>query len=261
MNDNKIKIFIGSSSEAANNQDVAKKYLRIISSIVRRAGAEPIAWDKSPSKIFKPGKSTFENLEESITREDIKAAIFIYSKDDVTWSRGDIHSVARDNVVFEHGLFSGVLGRTKAITVKVGNIKMPSDLYGITCIDYCKNPDDAELEICQWVTELINSEQNNGFKDKNDVINQEIIQKKEDNLDILSDTVSILKNNFHKIPESWIDEIKNYILLPFEEMSKGALLGEFALNTTQYYDSVLTKFERVHFKLSFFSKPPTYSYF
>lgn len=149
-----MKIFIGSSSESANNPDTDKKYLLKIASIVRRAGAEPIMWNKSPSKIFKPGRSTFENLEESVAREDIKAAIFIYSKDDKTWSRGEIHSVTRDNVVFEHGLFSGILGRTKAITVKVDDIKMPSDLYGIHCIDYGRSPEDAELEICQWIVDL-----------------------------------------------------------------------------------------------------------
>ena len=205
MEDNKLKIFIGSSSEAANNPEADKKYLRIISSIVRRAGAEPIAWDKSPSKIFKPGKSTFENLEESVTREDIKAAIFIYSKDDVTWSRGDIHSVVRDNVVFEHGLFSGVLGRTKAITVKIGNIKMPSDLYGITCIDYSKNPDDAELEICQWIADLkaeidiITKKQNNG--------NSDIVPNNLNNLATLTNPITEITTTDETIKKSKLVEL------------------------------------------------------
>lgn len=145
-----MKIFIGSSSEAADNDVLLK-----VAGILRDAGAEPVLWNAAPS-IFRAGVTTIENLEEIVERENIKASVFIYSEDDKTWHRGNMQNVPRDNVVFEHGLFVGILGRKKAITVKVGDIKMPSDLHGLTCIDYGRNPENATLDIRQWVKGLLN---------------------------------------------------------------------------------------------------------
>jgi len=147
-----MKIFIGSSSEAADNKNPEKNVLLQIAGMIRDAGAEPVRWDKQPS-IFKVGRNVIENLEEVVNREHINAAIFIYSTDDRTWHRGEIKDIPRGNVVFEHGLFTGILGREKAITVKVGNVEMPSDLYGVTCIDYNK-PEYARLNIMEWLRRL-----------------------------------------------------------------------------------------------------------
>ena len=172
-----MKIFIVSSLEAADKDTLLK-----IAGILRNAGAEPIPWNTTPS-IFMAGKTTIENLEEIVTREHIKASVFIYSEDDKTWHRGNMQNVPRDNVVFEHGLFTGILGRTKAITIKVGNVKIPSDLHGLTCIDYGKSPEDATLDIKQWVKGLLNLEQDNNCENERNCdmnkINQEIIQEKE----------------------------------------------------------------------------------
>ena len=52
----------------------------------------------------------------------------------------------RDNVVFELGLFMGRLGRRRTILMKPKNtvIKLPSDLVGVTTIDYpAKLSDDS----------------------------------------------------------------------------------------------------------------------
>jgi hypothetical protein len=160
-----MKIFIGSSSEAADKTDPDKNILLKISGILRDARAEPVLWNEQPS-IFSVGRTTIENLEELVNREHIDAAVFIYSTDDKTWYRGEEKTVPRDNVVFEHGLFTGILGREKAITVKVGNVQMPSDLYGVTCIDYMKNIEHAKLNIMQWVKKLFN---NTGNTNKDDI--------------------------------------------------------------------------------------------
>jgi hypothetical protein len=151
-----MKIFIGSSVEAADKANPDRNLLLKIAGILRNAGAEPIPWDKQPS-IFSLGLTTIENLEELVKKEHIDAAVFIYSSDDKTWYRGETKTVPRDNVVFEHGLFTGILGREKAITIKIGDIKMPSDLYGVTCIDYNVNPEHAVLNIMQWVKNLPNN--------------------------------------------------------------------------------------------------------
>jgi len=148
-----MKIFIGSSSEAADKTNPNKNILLKIAGILKGAKMEPLPWNRTPS-IFKAGLSTLENLEELIKRECVGAAVFIYSGDDNTWYRGEKCSVPRDNVVFEHGFFTGKLGRTKAIIIKVGNAKIPSDLLGITHIDYDENQYEAELKILDWVSGL-----------------------------------------------------------------------------------------------------------
>lgn len=125
-----MKIFIGSSTEAHE-----KGLLLEIAKIVEDCKITPIRWNQSPS-IFEAGKFTLENLEEMILRENIEGSIFIYSSDDTVWYRGKQAGKPRDNVIFEHGLFSGKLGRTKSIIIKCGNVKLPTDLLGITYIDF-----------------------------------------------------------------------------------------------------------------------------
>jgi predicted nucleotide-binding protein len=38
---------------------------------------------------------------------------------------------ARQNVVFEHGLFVGKLGRDRVVALKKGDVEVPSDLDGV----------------------------------------------------------------------------------------------------------------------------------
>lgn len=144
-----MNIFIGSSKEAHE-----KNILLNISRIVEECGFNPIRWNERPS-VFKVGKCTLENLEEIITREKIEASIFIYSSDDKTWYRGENVEKPRDNVIFEHGLFSGKLGRTKSIIVKCGNVSLPTDLLGITHIDYSDGHIvSGEMDLKNWLLEL-----------------------------------------------------------------------------------------------------------
>jgi predicted nucleotide-binding protein len=52
--------------------------------------------------------------------------------------RDNTKPVARDNVIFEAGLFIGKIGRRKSFIVRPRNVQMqvPSDLNGITVADY-----------------------------------------------------------------------------------------------------------------------------
>jgi hypothetical protein len=123
-----MKIFIGSSREVSNNGLLQK-----IAVIVEQCQITPIKWNEIPSP-FKAGNYTLENLEDLTSIVDV--AIFICSADDKTWYRGKKVGTPRDNVIFEHGLFSGKLGRKKSIIVKYGNVKLPNDLDGVTFIDF-----------------------------------------------------------------------------------------------------------------------------
>ena len=93
--------------------------------------------------VFGLGNSTLESLEKAVLTYDF--AVFIFTPDDAINTRGVTKSVARDNVLFELGLFIGRLGRNRAFVVNPGNnaISLPSDLAGIGTATY----DPSEQEI------------------------------------------------------------------------------------------------------------------
>ncbi len=160
-----MKVFIGSSTEAHNNG-----LLLDIARIVEECGLTPVRWNQSPS-IFKPGKFTLETLEEMVDTEGIEASIFIYTADDKVWYRGATVGAPRDNVVFEHGLFSGKLGRTNSIIVKSGKVELPSDLSGVTYIDFSEGKKTkAELDLRNWLQHLKSVNPNNKLIDENTII-------------------------------------------------------------------------------------------
>jgi len=136
-----MKVFIGSSSEARDNKN---KYLENITKIVEDCGLTPIPWDTLD--CFKPGYYTLEALEKLATEVD--AAIFICSADDemilykIKKTKTKIQKTktivqkTRDNVIFEHGLFLAKLGRKKSIIVKYDDVSLPTDIQGVTYVDF-----------------------------------------------------------------------------------------------------------------------------
>lgn len=62
-------------------------------------------------------------------------------------ARGESKNTVRDNVLFELGLFIGRLSRSRTFIVKPRGVQLdlPSDLYGITTIDYEQDRSDANL--------------------------------------------------------------------------------------------------------------------
>lgn len=171
MESEKIKIFIGSSKEVHE-----KGLLLEIARIIEECQMIPVRWNQSPS-VFEAGKYTLENLEELITRENVGASIFIYSDDDKVWYRGENVGKPRDNVVFEHGLFSGKLGRFKSIIIKSGKVTIPTDLAGLTHIDFSDgNKIKGEIDLRNWLFKLKNNfsldfQQNVALSCNSEVIN------------------------------------------------------------------------------------------
>lgn len=157
-----MKIFIGSSTEAHD-----KGLLLEIARIVEDYGYTPVRWNQSPS-LFIPGKFTLEVLEKLIESEGINASIFLFTADDTVWYRGKNVGSPRDNVVFEHGLFSGKLGRSNSIIIKSGDVKLPTDLFGLTYIDFSEGKrTSAEIELKNWLKNLSNSSPS-GFPENQD---------------------------------------------------------------------------------------------
>ena len=94
-----------------------------------------------PDGVFFAGGYTLEALEKAVSESDF--AVAIAQPDDVIESRGSKQPTLRDNVLFELGLFMGKLSRHRAILIhpRVPNLKLPSDLQGLTLLSYTPGPD------------------------------------------------------------------------------------------------------------------------
>jgi hypothetical protein len=125
----KPRIFLGSSGKQA----------KILHAVTR--GLEDIARVEPWTTSFNPGTTTLERLLE-LTRE-VDFAAFVFAHDDWTGSSPPASSAPesgqgspRDNVVFEAGLFGGVLGMRRTFILHARGAKLPSDLLGLTCVRY-----------------------------------------------------------------------------------------------------------------------------
>ncbi|HKU62886.1 MAG TPA: TIR domain-containing protein [Gemmatimonadales bacterium] len=125
----KPRIFLGSSGAQRKLLDALTRGLEDV------ARVEP--WTTS----FNPGTSTLERLIE-LTRE-VDFAAFLFARDDWTSTSPPSADPAaagqaspRDNVVFEAGLFGGVLGMRRTFILHAAGAKLPSDLLGLTCVRY-----------------------------------------------------------------------------------------------------------------------------
>ena len=62
-------------------------------------------------------------------------------------SPGSGQASPRDNVVFEAGLFGGVLGMRRTFILHARDAKLPSDLLGLTCVRYGEATTAAEIRV------------------------------------------------------------------------------------------------------------------
>jgi hypothetical protein len=125
----KPRIFLGSSG----------KQEKLLQALTR--GLEDVAHVEPWTTSFNLGTTTLERLLE-LTRE-VDFAAFVFAQDDWTTGRqpAALESAAgqaspRDNVVFEAGLFGGVLGMRRTFILHASGAKLPTDLLGLTCIRY-----------------------------------------------------------------------------------------------------------------------------
>lgn len=143
------KIFIGSSKEGLKVAEKIKNEIEDFS--------ECKLWPDS----FALGTSNFDNLYKQVAFYDY--AILIATGDDIIESRGKIEAAPRDNVLFEFGLFVGGLGHSKVILITEQDIKMPSDLLGLTLL-FLPKPSSETFEsalnesICKLKNHIINKE-------------------------------------------------------------------------------------------------------
>ncbi|MEK7994821.1 MAG: TIR domain-containing protein, partial [Planctomycetota bacterium] len=83
-----------------------------------------------------PSSTAIEAL--TALAQDADFAVIVLSPDDITLSRGNRRPSPRDNAIFELGLFMGAIGRDRTCLFKPQgmDIKIPSDLMGVTCVEY-----------------------------------------------------------------------------------------------------------------------------
>ena len=92
---------------------------------------------------FKLSSQTVVDLVKKSSAIDF--AVFAFTPDDVATIRKQEEAVARDNVIFELGLFIGAIGQDRCYIVKPRGVVMhlPSDLLGMNVADYAVDrPDD-----------------------------------------------------------------------------------------------------------------------
>jgi len=120
-------LFIGSSTEGLG-------IARALQAGLRSRNLVPKIWTDG---VFQASRTTIESLV--CFSQDTDFAALVLTPDDVTVSnRRQKKASPRDNLIFEIGLFIGVIGRDRVFILKPRgqNIKIPSDLFGITRIEY-----------------------------------------------------------------------------------------------------------------------------
>lgn len=124
----KPKVFIGSSTEGLLIAEA------VYADITRET--KPTLWKND---IFLPSQYPMESLLEQLKVHSF--AILVASPDDILVKRGETSQTMRDNILFEIGLFAGVIGRKRTFLMLPENqeIAIPSDIFGLIPAKYDDN--------------------------------------------------------------------------------------------------------------------------
>ena len=121
---NKPRLFLGSSG----------KQEKLLQALTR--GLEDVARVEPWTTSFNPGTTTLDRLLE--LAHEVDFAAFAFARDDWTTNSTSAASSTesgqaspRDNVVFEAGLFGGVLGMRRTFILHAKGAKLPTDLLGL----------------------------------------------------------------------------------------------------------------------------------
>ena len=152
----KPKLFIISTVESL---DIA----RDIKAQLDYDDVEVTIWNET--SVFNGGDYTIEALERAVKESDFGVAIL--QDDDIIVSRDTEQRGPRDNVVFELGLFMGLLTRRRTFIALPRGVdqKLASDLRGITPLEYKINSDKTH-DVSNLVHGLRNTIRRLGIRDK-----------------------------------------------------------------------------------------------
>jgi hypothetical protein len=136
----KPRIFLGSSG----------KQVKLLQALTR--GLQDVAHVEPWTTSLTPGTSTLDRLVE--LAHEVDFAAFVFARDDWTTASpaaspppGSGQDSPRDNVVFEAGLFGGVLGMRRTFIIHSRGSKLPTDLLGLICVRYDDGTTPSEMKI------------------------------------------------------------------------------------------------------------------
>jgi Predicted nucleotide-binding protein containing TIR-like domain len=137
----KPRIFLGSSG----------KQVKLLQALTR--GLQDVAHVEPWTTSLTPGTSTLDRLVE--LAHEVDFAAFVFARDDWTTTTSPVASLPpgtgqdspRDNVVFEAGLFGGVLGMRRTFIIHSHGSKLPTDLLGLICVRYGDATTPSETKI------------------------------------------------------------------------------------------------------------------
>ena len=109
--------------------------------------------------VFKISSYPIPSLEEQLDRSDF--SIIVAQADDLVTTRGSTSVTPRDNVVFELGLSIGRIGlaRTFLIEPRGEDVKLPSDLTGLTVLSYAHGTGELAVRVapaCNRLRDIFN---------------------------------------------------------------------------------------------------------
>lgn len=125
----KPRLFIGSSREG----------IRILQYVEKELGDIVECYTWINENVFQPNKGILDTLIKQAKLSDF--ALLIATKDDIVKNtlRGTEKTSARDNVIFEHGLFLGATSVDRAFLLAEEGIDLPSDFNGVATLDFSEN--------------------------------------------------------------------------------------------------------------------------
>ena len=142
-------IFLGSSSES----------LHIANQIEAGINGDDVSINLWTSDVFMPSHFPIDDLSDQVRKSDF--AVLIISSDDLVKSRNESYQAPRDNIIFELGLFMGSLSRKRTFLIypDTENVKLPSDLEGITTIRYVIDSDQGlfsnKKDVCAQISNAV----------------------------------------------------------------------------------------------------------
>ena len=130
----KPRIFIGSSTEGLAVAQRIKTFFE--------PDYDCYIWNDG---IFQFNEGFLETLLKSASLFDF--GFMIFAADDISRIRNQEYNTARDNVLFEYGLFLGRVGIDRAYIIKEDTVKIPSDILGVTLLSYTTTSNQDGIKI------------------------------------------------------------------------------------------------------------------
>lgn len=149
----KKRLFIGSSSEELKLANVAKNILE--------NDFEVIVWNETiwDTAVFRINQNFLSDLLKASLKFDF--GLLLGTSDDKVSYRGVDVLQPRDNILFELGLFIGRLGISKCAFVVEKDLKILSDLQGITLTRFERNSHDEFVNAINQVKAVFNKNYEN----------------------------------------------------------------------------------------------------